>query len=364
MPKIKKPRSKAARNNPMGSRKPRRVTKASVNRGFRHDYDTLNSQYTGFHSAVVERSAPRSYDSERDVQFLTHLATTVKEWYKSLPKCSEIEVQIALVNRSYFFISSNKNGTAEDLWDELLTFSAQKFGARQAKGSKTPANISDGFVGMSRTVTDRMARSDAQDAERHRRHAAKLAAALEGNRTYDLPTIHKQEGEAACLKINASEDVGETVRKFVTGQLGTKQFAIVTADTAMHAEQKILMALCKGCMDMGKQLDVIFAGTFRPCRGCYESLNMVQRYMLPNLHFGSRPGHFWQSTTCSHLMIRDLLDKAGRITPHQKANDFDKDGLLKGLTDTSYRPNLRTSDDDEYFEGLHYATDSDSDDDD
>ena len=51
--------------------------------------------------------------AERQSQFLTHLATALKAWYKNVSDESEIEIQIAFFNDNRMLIASNKNETAE-----------------------------------------------------------------------------------------------------------------------------------------------------------------------------------------------------------------------------------------------------------
>src|SRR5690606_25144321 len=117
----------------------------------------------------------------------------------------------------------------------------------------------------------------------------------------------------------------------------------------------------KAVKSIDRTKPIVFAGTFRPCRGCFESLSVVQKYAFENLQFGVRPGHFWQTTTKEHLTIITLLRDAGLISAKQLEEDFDEHRRLKGLTDTSYRPMLRLRDKSEK-ESLHYATDSESED--
>ena len=127
----------------------------------------------------------------------------------------------------------------------------------------------------------------------------------------------------------------------------------------MHAEQKILLGLCKAAHQVDRSSNVIVAGTFRPCRGCFESLSVVQRN---NLQFGSRPGHYWRTNNKAHAEILEALQDGGYISPQQFQMDFDGNGLLVGLTDTSHRPSLRMRGDDDDVNALHFASDSESDD--
>lgn len=350
-----------------GKAKGRRMTQKGVNAGMRHSHDTLHGQYTGYHSRTVEMRLPRSYRSERKAQFLTHLATAMKGWYSAFPNQSEIEVQIALVNDQYFFISANKNDTVLKLYDKFVSFCASEFMKANPESTDTEAEgrfLSGALREMSRTTRARALTSKARDARRLARHAGKLEKTILGNRNLVTNLNLRLDGQAACIRIDATSDCESRVRDFVAGKLGAARIALVTANIEMHAEQKIMLALIKGCKDTGPQTTAVFAGTFRPCRGCFETLNLVQKYLIPGLQFGSRPGHFWQTTTCAHVKMRDLLVSYGKISPSQQQTDFDENGLLIGLTNVTYRPSLRVIRDEEEVneEDLHYASESDSDD--
>jgi hypothetical protein len=329
----------------------KRLTQAGHYRGMKHAYDHLHSQYGGFHSKVVVQAVARSMIAERKSQFLTHLATALKAWYKNVSDGSEIEIQIALFNDSRVLIASNKNETAEYLYDQVVKSSAGKF----LEYLKNAATI----------ATKAALKSKASDSARVERHSAKAIKEIVGTRTVGLPHLSElqEEGKKICVKFDASDDIGTSFASFLNGGMADKHVAILSSDTPMHAEQKMLLALCKASSALTRSEPIIVAGTFRPCRGCFESLSVVQRYGFQKLQFGVRPGHYWDTTTRAHVEIVGLLRTKGLISESQWQSDFDKDGLLIGLTNTSHRPVLRVrggGDEDD----LHYASESDSDDDD
>lgn len=63
--------------------KQKRFTQKGIATGMKHRYGHLHGQYTGYHSAVVLQVAKRAI-SDRKSQFLTHLASALKVWFKSL----------------------------------------------------------------------------------------------------------------------------------------------------------------------------------------------------------------------------------------------------------------------------------------
>jgi hypothetical protein len=328
----------------------KRLTQKGHYRGMKHQYGHLHSQYGGFHSKVVIQSVARSMIAERKSQFLTHLATALKAWYKKVSDGSEIEMQIALFNDERLLIASNKNETAEYLYAEVVKSSAGKF--------------LDYLKNTATVATKAALKSKASDSARVERHSAKAIKEIVGTRQVGLPHLNelKEEGHKICVKFDACDDIGTTFATFLNGTLADKHVAILTSDTPMHAEQKMLLALCKASSALKRSESIIVSGTFRPCRGCYESLSVVQRYCFQNLQFGVRPGHYWDTTTRAHVEIVKVLRARGLISDTQWQSDFDQNGLLIGLTNTSHRPVLRVraggNQDD-----LHYASESDSDDD-
>jgi hypothetical protein len=327
--------------------KPKRFTQAAINRGFKHSHAQLHSQYTGYHSRVILQMAKRKV-TDRKSQFLTHLATALKAWYAQVSQTSEIEIQIAIYNDEYILIASNKNETATLLYEEFVKAAAKNF----LKELKTVA----------RTAVSRAISSKATEARRVERHATKLQLELKGERVVGFEVLSdlEHEGRSFCTTFDVSEDIGGTFASFLNGQVAGKQVAVLTSTAIeMHAEQKILLALCKAAKQLDTSSEVVVAGTFRPCRGCYESLNVVQKYCFQNLQFGVRPGHFWRTTTRAHVEILNKLLEDGYINPYQRANDFDRNGRLIGLTNTSHRPVIRNRDDEE-VDDLHYGSDSES----
>lgn len=327
----------------------RRLTQVSLNRGMKNEYQTLHSQYTGYHSRTIQMVVKKKV-ADRKSQFLTHLATALKAWIAEVSSGTEIEIQIAIYNESCVIISSNKNETATFMYSEFVKEQASKFLTY--------------LKGVARLAVKRAVRSTADDSGRIERHSTKLAHELVSKRDVGLPMLDELEGEGKdiCVSFDASADIGESFANFLnrSGEMAGKFVAVVTASgVEAHAEQKIMLALCKAALHLDRTAPLVVAGTFRPCRGCYESLSVVRKYAFPNLQFGVRPGHFWRTTTQQHLQIVDILRNGGFISPSQIANDFDVHGRLVGLTDTTHRPVIRTrrhTDED----ALHYATDSDS----
>lgn len=328
--------------------KKKRLTQAGHSRGMKHQYDSLHSQYTGYHSKMVVLSVARSMIAERKSQFLTHLATALKAWYKNVSDGSEIEIQIAIFNDNRMLIASNKNETAEYLYTEVVKSSAGKF----LQYLKTVATV----------ATKAALKSTATESLRVERHSAKAIKEITGSRKVGLPHLHEleEEGSKICVKFDASADIGTTFASFLNGTMPDKHVAILTSETPMHAEQKMLLALCKASGALTRTESVIVAGTFRPCRGCYESLSVVKRYGFQNLQFGVRPGHYWGTTGRAHVEIVNLMRAKGLISDSQWQSDFDDNGLLIGLTNTSHRPELRMRGGGNQ-EDLHYGSDSDSD---
>jgi hypothetical protein len=328
----------------------KRFVKAQFSRGIKNRYDTLHGQYTGYHSKVVEVRSKRTMRLERKSQFLTHLATALKEYYSSLPNKSEIEIQIALVGGEYFMISSNKNETATHFYNELVTVSANTVADRLAQYA----------IGAALKAST----STAQGKHRTQRHTGKVGKELAGKRlAVDISVAVgslEKEGHAICAQFDVARAIGSDIQKFCTGTLDEKKVALIThTKTEMHAEQKILLALCMADPLLDPSTEVIFAGTFRPCRGCFESLSVVSKYYLSNLKFGVRPGHYWCTTEKAHVAIVKRLLEANKITQRQLEEEFDEKGLVIGLTNTTYRPSLRMREDEQ---ALHYASESDSDD--
>src|SRR5690606_36411292 len=302
---------------------PPRVTAAGLNKGMRHKYTKLHSQYTGYHSAVVQKVVKKKV-TDRKSQFLTHLATTIKAWYAQVSKTSEVEIQIAIYNDERIIIGSNKNPTAEFMYGKFVEAEAKNF-IKLLKGMAYTAGVG-------------ALKSQADDAGRRLRHAGKLTKEVVNKRNVGLPLLQEleREGKELCVQFDASQPIGDTFAAFIngTGAMASKRVAIVTMSGAnAHAEQKILVALCKAVKSIDRTKPIVFAGTFRPCRGCFESLSAVQKYAFENLQFGVRPGHFWQTTTKEHLTIITLLRDAGLISAKQLEEDSDEHRPLKGLTD-------------------------------
>jgi hypothetical protein len=329
-----------------GGPKARRFTQAGITKSMKHRYAHLHSQYTGYHSAVVLQVAKKAI-SDRKSQFITHLASALKVWFSSLPKCSEIEIQLAIYDNRCLLIASNDNATAERIYKEVVAEAAKDFLVF--------------LKGVAETAATRALKSKADESFRHERHARKLVREMTGARKVGLPFIDdlEAEGKDICVSFDVSGDIGDFTN-FLNGDPDGRFVALLTSSTDMHAEQKILLGLCKAAQQLNRASNVIVAGTFRPCRGCFESLSVVQRYCFNNLQFGSRPGHYWRTTNQAHVEILKSLQNGGYISPQQAQTDFDENGLLRGLTDTSHRPSLRMRDDTE-VDALHYATDSDSD---
>lgn len=327
---------------------PKGIVKKHFDQGMRNAYDTLHSQYTGFHSRQVELVAKKKV-TDRRTQFLTHLATSMKAWYAEVCHSSEVEIQIATFGDDCMLIASNDDATAKQAYKRFVANEAGSFiGTLQ---------------GMGAAAVKRASRSVANDAFRTARHGGKLAKELGGEREGAMPKLLEleAEGAAVCIELDVSTATGEEIANFLKGKVDGKFVALVTASaTDMHAEQKILLGLSKAAPYVERTTAVTCAGTFRPCRGCFESLSVVRRYGFQNLQFGVRPGHHWKTTTDAHAEILKTLIAGGFVSPAQRRDDFDANGLLIGLSKTSHRPKLRLRSRAEVDE-LHYATDSDSD---
>ncbi|MEM6973622.1 MAG: hypothetical protein AAF577_12535 [Pseudomonadota bacterium] len=330
---------------PKANKKDPRFVQSRFNKGMRTDYVSLHGQYTGRHSSKIVRRKAGNMSHVRQRQFNTHFATILKEYYRTLPNCSEIEVQIAHVNDRYF-IASNNNETSDHFYDELVS----------------KANLAAALRQYAKEVHEKASVSKAGDAYRRQRHAKKLADTLDEKRTFVKANMFRARGAKLTMRVDACDAIGPQVAGFIDGSLG-KTLCIVTSSINMHAEQKIMLALCKAYGSTVSMDEVTFAGTFRPCRGCFESLNVVQRFLLPNLAFADRPGHWWATTTRAHAQIIEVLRGNGRITPTDYATAFDTEGLMIGLGSETNRPMLRPGPGEAEVEDLHYASDSDSDDD-
>lgn len=333
--------------------KPIRLYKTKFGKSLGGKYPNPHGQYTGYHSGNIEQMIARDYASQRVQQFLNHLATSLKAYYDSLSKKSEIEIQVALLGGSYWLISSNKDETAEDFYDYLV--------------DQSVTSVVDAFRIYASLAREKAKKSTANDSFRIRRQTTKFRKELNLQRHVSSTSILssaisqlKAKGEDLCIKLDALDSDASTIRDFCTGAAG-KKIALITHDNyPAHAEQKILIALIRA--EIHADTLLTFGGTFRPCRGCFESLSIVKKYYLNNLVFGSNPGHFWHTTDRCHMAIIQLLRKAGKISEKQLKADFNKFGVLNGLTTTSYRPTLRTNFTDGTVEDLHYASDSDSED--
>lgn len=326
---------------------PKGIVKTRFNQGMHNEYETLHGQYTGYHSRQVELVAKKKV-TDRRTQFLTHLATAMKAWYSEVCGGSEVEIQIATFGDHCMLIASNKEETAAEAYRRFVAEEAQTF-----------AKTLRGMVG---SATERASRSSAHDAYRIERHAGKLAKELDGTRDVGMPVLSDLEAEGAevCLELDVSTATGAEIAAFLKGELAGKHVAVLKASaTEMHAEQKILLALCKAAPHLVRTTPVTVSGTFRPCRGCFESLSVVRKYDFENLQFGVRPGHHWRTTTDAHAEILKELINGGYVSPAQRRDDFDANGLLIGLSNTSHRPKLRLRSKQEVDE-LHYGTDSDS----
>jgi len=345
------------RREAMGIYKNKRITQAGVNREMRSEYDTLHSQYGGYHNRKVLVSLKRKTAPEnREERFAVHLATALKDWCEKTLKRPEIEIQIAMY-RERFVISCNKNASVEAIYEDFIKDESRKF--------------SEKLVSLADSTAEAARRSQALEAFRVRRHATKLSDELSGRRdglgALNLAGLINQ-GKDLCIRFDASTDIGKQFADFLSGEISMldKRVALIMGDgmDSWHAEQKILIGLCKAVRAGFRPLSasILFAGTFRPCRGCWESLNLVQKFCLPHIQFGGRPGHFWQTTSKAHVEIIRLLRDGGYIGDDDLTKHFRRDGTLKGMNTTStHRMYLRTRKGGRGEEALHYNSDSGSD---
>jgi hypothetical protein len=259
-----------------------------------------------------------------------------------------------------FIIGCNKNKSVESIYSNFIKDESIKF--------------SEKLIALAKGTAKAASSSRAMEAFRVKRHATKLTRELEGARG-EIPgldlSIFQDEGEELCVKFDVAKDMGDELAEFLkgTGEMSEKKVALIcgTGMNMWHAEQKILIGLCKA-VKAGfdpKYAEIIFAGTFRPCRGCWESLNVVQKFCYPHLQFGARPGHFWQTTTKAHTSIINILRESGHITAEDLKNSFKSDGSLAGLRGTAtHRMYLRTKKGEKGQQALHFNSDSESDTDD
>jgi hypothetical protein len=328
------------------------LTQKRLKTKFQKKYSTLHGQYTGYTSKNVIRRPPRKITlRERRAQFLTHMATVLKGYYDSLPKRSEVEIQIALIDGGLFIISSNKDATAEYFYDSLVD-----------KGVKRIRLMMTLYADELLKATRK---STASDRIRKQRHLMKFKSELSGSRRSLMDRRLRNEvaalymtGRNACIHLDALNASKSDIVQFCTGALTGKKIALVTSSGKnWHAEQKILYMLVRA--QNLSNLSITFSGTFRPCRGCFETLSLVKKYYMRNLRFNEHPGHFWNTTNQCHTAIFKLLVEQGKISSEELDEDFDERTLLDPFETTTYRPDLRSIGDD-LLEELHYASDSDS----
>lgn len=329
------------------------LTQGRLKTSFLRKYPDLHGQYTGYTSRTVVRRPPRRITfGERRAQFLTHMATVLKGYYDSLPKRSEVEIQIAMIDGGPILISSNKDSTAEYFYDSLVDKSVKRIRVQMTL-------YADQLLQAAR-------KSTASDRIRKERHLLKFKSELSGERRSLMDRRLRNEvaglymaGRNACVKLDAIESSEKDVIQFCTGALTGKTIALVTASGKnWHAEQKILYMLVRA-KTLGN-LSITFSGTFRPCRGCFETLSLVKKYYMKNVRFNQNPGHFWNTTNQCHTAIFKLLVAQGKMSSDDLEEDFDDRTLLDPVGSTTYRPDLRSIGDD-LLEELHYASDSDSD---
>lgn len=206
------------------------------------------------------------------------------------------------------------------------------------------------------------AKGSADAAFRRKRHALKMHEAIKGKRTYVGLNAFKAEGADVTLKLDIHDATPSQLRAFIDGTTRHQICLLESKSYDMHAEQKIMIALCRAYGKTPSQDVVSFAGTFRPCRGCYESLKLLQLFLLPNVRYGHHPGHFWQTTTRAHCEIYKILCDNVLISYSDRTTLFDKDGILERTRNRrSYQPILRLDNKGATGEALHYASDSDGD---
>jgi hypothetical protein len=308
---------------------------------------------------VVEQVAKKTVlERDRPSQFITHLNSTLKEWFRSLEEGSKTEIQAAIYDSRCLLIASNKDATVERIYGEVVKKAVDTF-----------------LKDAASTAAERARKSNAKAAFRTERHALKLGQELTGKRPVGLPLIDKlkAEGGEICASFDVTRGFDHHIddfAKILNGRDDRRSVVFLTSSgKEMHAEQKILLGLSKAAAprkvddpssEIDRSSDVTVAGTFRPCRGCFESLSVVQHCCFNNLQFGSRPGHYWRTTEKGHVEILESLKAGGYLTEQQFQEDFDKNGLLIGLTNTTNRPSLLQPDGSE-IKAFNYATDSDSD---
>ena len=271
-----------------------------------------DTTFSGTQGPNLILSTPRSYANEERVkQFLQHFAGVLKTYYNAQKGHSEVEVQIASINDERLLISANDDGTTQFFMNQITA---------EAKAQEAASTESEGLKDyLEQIATEALTTSVTSKrfiSTHFERHTSKFIQVLKKNRTFakleDISNLLDAAALDCCIQIDALQGNATEIRRFLSGEIPGKSIALISAKgKKWHAEQKILYALVRSEVT---DAVVQISGTFRPCAGCYQSLKLVKDRFSPNLIFGERPGHFWNTTSdCFHAIVR-LLVATGHLT--------------------------------------------------
>ncbi len=264
--------------------------------------------HAGKTSRITKISKRKSYKTIRSMQYVRHLASVLKYYFNSVYDQNEIEVQIAYapIHGGLWMISANDDDTTETFKEALICQSKEHFIKLYKK--------------YAQTVTERNKSSKAKITGRVLRHALKFLRPISEQSFAEQKTADAKAARLMTLSLDAA--IGSSyvsidacvkssqLTNFFNGTSG-KRIAFIQSTIEGHAEQKILLALCKSGVD--DNTVVIVQGTFRPCAGCVVSLNIVKQYYLTKLKFNLKAGHYWTTTNKLHMKIINELYESGKI---------------------------------------------------
>ena len=314
-----------------------------------------NTSFAGKHGNDPFISKPRTYAQQRLGQFLQHFAGVLKTYFNAQKGFNEIEIQIALINNRQFMLSANADSTVD-------YFMGQVYDLIKSRSVSTVGSLAESYTNLGKQVLASVKDSKALIKHRFRRQTGKFVKALAGNREAaefkSITDLMRTARLQSVIELDAVKTDKNEIRRFVAAEMTGTTTALVKAEGKnWHAEQKILYALVKSGV---KDAVVEIAGTFRPCAGCFQSLELVKKYFCRNLRFGSHPGHYWNTTDDCFIAILKLLVEDNYINNVEDAKKYIKDLKYPG----TYRSNIRIGGEagiEEEKTMLNYCSDSDSD---
>lgn len=293
------------------------------------------NNYVGCLSRTVMPVKSRSYAGDRPTQKLIHAAAVLK---KSLAK--GIETQLALVG-GHVLVAFNDDDLAEEQREYLG-------GAHDVRAAMTA---------LAGQVAGQKYKGRAEEKDLWTRHVNKF-------RTRNpLDDIWPSSAGSDCVRsLDADADnVGSALQSLLGLAEGQVIFIKMPKDTKAHAEQKILIALCKAVLSGFVPDAIVIAGTFRPCRVCFESLTLAATYCLPDLQHGANAGRLWKSNAAAHVKLFNIL--AGRIGADLEEL-LQNSGVQDSSVTTTHVATIASSTASSGFvEANHIATESDTDED-